>query len=52
MQAGLTNRALTFEEVFETGIAFLSLKNVILAFSAAPFGSGAVRRKSWQLSNS
>jgi hypothetical protein len=44
IQAGLTGRALTFREVFETDVTFLAPNNVIFAFSAAPFVSVPVRR--------
>src|SRR5262249_32776633 len=45
MQAGLTQRQLTFREIFEAGMTFLALKNLLFAlFEAAPSLSVAARR--------
>jgi hypothetical protein len=45
MQAGLTQRQLTFREIFEAGIAFLASKNVLFAlFDSASSASVAARR--------
>jgi hypothetical protein len=38
MQGGLTRRQLTFREIFEAGIAFLAVKNVLFAFFDSPVG--------------